>query len=145
MHELGGSCHCGNVEFTLVTNKEVDSFVPRRCSCSMCRRHGASYISDPKARLVLRYRDRSQLSLYRVGHRTAQWVICSRCGALTVVLCEIEGQLRAVVRVQSMVEHSFPQPEVVMNFESESVQERLQRRAKTWIGSVTVSPPLPPE
>jgi hypothetical protein len=111
----------------------------------MCRRHGASYISDPKAQLTLRYRDQSQLSLYRVGHRTVQWVICSRCGVLTAVLCEIEGRLRAVVRVQSMVEHSFPQPEVVMNFESESVEERLQRRAKTWIGSVTVSPPLPPE
>jgi hypothetical protein len=64
---------------------------------------------------------------------------------LTAVLCEIEGRLRAVVRVQSMVEHSFPQPEAVMNFDSESVEERLQRRAKAWIGSVTVSPPLPPE
>jgi hypothetical protein len=64
---------------------------------------------------------------------------------LTAVLCEIEGRLRAVVRVQSMVEHYFAQPEVVMNFESESVEERLQRRAKTWIGSVTVSPPLPRE
>jgi hypothetical protein len=145
MHELRGSCHCGNVEFTLFTNKEVVGFLPRRCSCSMCRRHGASYISDPDGRLELRYRDGSQLSLYRIGHRTAQWVICSRCGVLTAVLCEIEGRLRAVVRVQSMVDHSFPQPEVMTNFDPESVEERLQRRAKTWIGSVTVSPPLPPE
>jgi hypothetical protein len=143
MHELRGSCHCGNVEFTLVTNKEVDGFVPRRCSCSMCRRHGASYISDPEARLAMRYRDGSQLSLYRLGHQTAQWVICSRCGVLTAVLCEIEGRLRAVVRVQSMVEHSFSQPEVVTNFESETIEERLRRRARSWIGTVTVSPPLP--
>jgi hypothetical protein len=35
---------------------------------------------------------------------------------------------------QSMVEHSFPQP--VMNIESETVEERLQRRARTWIGSL---------
>jgi hypothetical protein len=54
MHELRGSCHCGNVEFTLFTEKSADDLVPRRCSCSMCRRHGASYISDPGARLVLR-------------------------------------------------------------------------------------------
>jgi hypothetical protein len=145
MRELRGSCHCGDVDFTLVTNKDVDAFVPRRCSCSMCRRHGASYISDPNARLELRYRDGSQLSLYRFGQRTARWVICSRCGVLTAVLCEIEGRLRAVVRVQAMVEHSFPRPEVATNFDSESVKVRLQRRAKTWIGSVTVSPPLPPE
>ena len=103
MNELRGSCHCGNVEFTLFTEKSTDDFVPRRCSCSMCRRHGASYISDPDARLALRYRDRSLLSTYKFGHGTAQWIICSKCGVLTAVLCEIEGHLRAVVRVQSMV------------------------------------------
>jgi hypothetical protein len=143
MNELRGSCHCGNVEFTLFTEKNVDGFTPRRCSCSMCRRHGASYISDPNARLALRYRDGSLLSVYRFGHRTAQWIICSRCGVLTAVLWEIEGRLRAVARVQAMVEHAFPGPEVSTDFESESVAERLERRARTWIGTVTVSPPLP--
>lgn len=143
MNEFRGSCHCGNVEFTLFTQQGVESLVPRRCSCSMCRRHGASYISDPDARLALRYRDRSLLSVYRFGHGTAQWMICSRCGVLTAVLCEIEGRLRAVVRVQSMVEHAFPAPEVSTDFESESVTERLERRARTWIGTVDVSPPIP--
>jgi hypothetical protein len=143
MNELRGSCHCGNLEFTLFTEKAVESLVPRRCSCSMCRRHGASYISDPAARLALRYRDRSLLSLYRFSHGTSQWIICSRCGVLTAVLCELEGRLRAVVRVQSMVEHTFPGPEVSTDFEPESVAERLERREKTWIGTVDVSPPLP--
>jgi hypothetical protein len=77
-----------------------------------------------KARLELRYGDRSQLSLYWSVTVRRKWAICSRCGVLTAVLSEIEGRLRAVVRLQSMVEHSFPQPEVVMNFESESVEER---------------------
>ena len=143
MNELKGSCHCGNVEFTLFTDKSTDDLVPRRCSCSMCRRHGASYISDPGARLALRYRDRSLLSVYRFGHATAQWLICSRCGVLTAVLCEIEGRLRAVVRVQSMVGHAFRASEVLTDFESESVAERLKRRARTWIGTVDVSHPLP--
>ena len=142
MHELRGSCHCGNVAFTLFTEKSADDLVPRRCSCSMCRRHGASYISDPGARLMLRYRDPSLLSVYRLGHGTAQWIICSRCGVLTVVLCEIDDRLRAVVRVQSMAGHAFP-VEVPTDFEAESVAERLERRARTWIGTVEVSPPLP--
>jgi len=129
------------VGLILFADKDLEGFIPRRCSCSMCRKHGASYISDPEARLMLRYRDETQLSLYRFGHRTAQWVICSECGVLVAVLCEIAGQLRAVVRVQSMEEY-FPRPEVATNFESESVEERLQRRARTWIGTVTVSPPL---
>jgi hypothetical protein len=143
MNALRGSCHCGNVEFTLFTEKSAADLVPRRCSCSMCRRHGASYVSDPGARLALRYRDPSSLSVYRFGHGTAQWIICSRCGVLTAVVCEIDDRLRAVVRVQSMVEHTFAATETPTDFEDESVAGRLDRRAKTWIGAVEVSPPLP--
>ena len=142
MHDLRGGCHCGNVEFTLFTEKSPGELVPRRCSCTMCRRHGASYISDPGGRLVLRYGDPSLLSIYRFGHGTARWVICSRCGVLTTVLCEIDDRLRAVVRVQSMVDHTFAS-EMPTDFEDESVAGRLDRRAKTWIGTVEVSPPLP--
>jgi hypothetical protein len=144
MNELRGSCHCGNAQFTLFTEKSADDLVPRRCSCSMCRRHGASYISDPGARLVLRHRDPSLLSVYRFGHGTSQWIICSRCGVLTAVLCEIDNRLRAVIRVQSMVEHTFLAPETPTDFDAESVAERLERRARTWIGTVEMSPPLPP-
>jgi len=142
MHELKGNCHCGNIEFTLFTQKSAGDLVPRRCSCSMCRRHGASYVSDPGARLALRYRDPSLLSVYRLGHGTAQWIICSRCGVLTAVVCEIDDRLRAVVRVQSIVGHAFP-AEAPTDFEAESVAERLERRARNWIGTVEVSPPLP--
>jgi hypothetical protein len=142
MHDLRGSCHCGNVEFDLFTENSPDEIVPRRCSCTMCRRHGASYISDSSGRLELRYVDPSLLSIYRLGHGTAQWIICVRCGALTAVLCEIDGRPRAVVRVQSMVDHTFA-PEKPTDFEDESVDGRLDRRAKTWIGTVEVSPPLP--
>jgi hypothetical protein len=142
MHDLRGSCHCGNVEFTLFTEKSPDELVPRRCSCTMCRRHGGSYISDPDARLVLRYGDPSLLSLYRFGHGTAQWIICSRCGVLTAVICEIDKRLRAVVRVQSMLDHKFA-PETSTDFDDETVAGRLERRAKNWIGTVEVSPPLP--
>lgn len=142
MNELKGSCHCGNIEFSLFTEKAADELVPRRCSCSMCRRHGASYISDPDARLALRYRDPSLLSVYGFGHRTSQWIICSRCGVLTAVLSEIEGRLQAVARVQSILEHAFA-PEKPTDFEAEAVSERLERRARSWIGTVEVSPPLP--
>jgi hypothetical protein len=144
MHELRGSCHCGNVAFTLFTEKSTDDLVPRRCSCSMCRRHGGSYVSDPDGRLVLRYRDPTLLTSYRFGHGTARWIICAKCGVLTAVLCEIDGRLRAVVRVQSMLEHTFLSSETPTDFEEESVAERLARRARTWIGTVDVSPPLPP-
>lgn len=142
MNALNGSCHCGNVEFTLLTQHDACTLVPRRCGCSMCRRHGASWISDPEARLELRYRDESHVSVYQFGHATSRWIVCARCGVLTVAISLIEGRLRAVVRSQTMIDHHFSAPEVATDFEDESVDVRLARRAKTWIGSVTISPPL---
>jgi len=142
MNALQGSCHCGNVEFTLLTEQSERSLVPRRCGCSMCRRHGASWISDPDAQLQLRIRDESFLSAYRFGHATSRWIVCARCGVLTAAICKVDGRLRAVVRSQSMVDHQFSAPEVATDFEDESIESRLARRARTWIGSVTLAPPF---
>jgi hypothetical protein len=108
----------------------------------MCRRHGASWVSDPDARLDLRCRDASHVSVYQFGQRTSHWILCAQCGVLTAVISEIEGRLRAVVRSQSMIDHRFSAPEVATDFEEESIEARLARRARTWIGSVTISPPL---
>ena len=58
---------------------------------------------------------------------------------LTAVICEIGGRLRAVIRVQSITTNFHPRPEIVTNFDAETVEERLGRRARTWIGSVTAS------
>jgi hypothetical protein len=108
----------------------------------MCRRHGASWISDPDAALDIRIRDASQLSVYQFGHGTSRWIVCARCGVLAAAICRIDGRLRAVARSQAMIEHSVPAPEVRTDFEDESVENRLARRARTWIGSVTISPAL---
>lgn len=142
MNALKGSCHCGNVEFTLLTQQDEHSLVPRRCGCTMCRRHAASWISDPHARLELSYRDRSLLSVYQFGHKTSHWIVCARCGVLTAVICTTDGRARAVVRSQAMIDHVFTAPEVPMDFDGESVENRLARRARTWIGSVAITPPL---
>jgi hypothetical protein len=142
MNELWGSCHCGNVEFTLLTQQSERSLVPRRCGCSMCRRHGASWVSDPDGRLELRCRDASQLSVYQFGQRTSRWIVCVHCGVLTAAISKIEGRLRAVARAQSMIDHHFSSPEVATDFEDESVESRLARRARTWIGAVTIPPSL---
>ena len=142
MNALRGSCHCGNVEFTLLTQQSEQSLVPRRCGCTMCRRHGATWVSDPEARLELSCRDPERVGVYQFGQRTSHWIVCARCGVLTAVISKIDGRLRAVVRSQSMVDHHFSSPDVATDFDDEAVEDRLARRARTWIGSVTIAPPL---
>lgn len=139
---LKGSCHCGNVQFTLLTEQSEATLAARRCGCTMCRRHGASWISDPEGALQIQYRDIAQLSIYQFGHATSRWIVCARCGVLTAAICKIDERLRAVVRSQAMVEHTFAAPEVNTDFDDESVENRLARRSRTWIGSVTITPAL---
>lgn len=79
---------------------------------------------------------------YQFGQKTSRWIVCAQCGVLTVVISNVEGRLRAVVRSQSMIGHHFCAPEVATDFENESVENRLARRASTWIGSVTMSASL---
>jgi hypothetical protein len=76
------------------------------------------------------------------GHAASRWIVCARCGVLTAAICQVDGRLRAVVRSQSMIDHPFSAPELATHFEDESIESRLARRARTWIGSVTRSPPL---
>ena len=45
--------------------------------------------------------------------------------------------------MRSMAEHAVLRPEVSTYFESGSIAERLARRARTWIGTVKLSPSLP--
>ncbi|HET7396050.1 MAG TPA: hypothetical protein VFK12_06395 [Gammaproteobacteria bacterium] len=46
MHELTGSCHCGNIAVVLVFSKIPDEIQPRACDCSYCRKHDTAYVSD---------------------------------------------------------------------------------------------------
>lgn len=61
---------------------------------------------------------------------------------LDPAVSRIDGRLRAVVRTQSMVDHRFTAPGLATDFDDEAVESRLARRGRTWIGSVTMSPPL---
>ena len=86
-NELQGKCHCGNISFTLKTNKSENEFTPRTCQCTLCRKHDASYISDPDGVLDVLFNS-AITSKYRFGHSTADFIICKECGVLTMALCD---------------------------------------------------------
>lgn len=138
---LPGNCHCGNIHFVFETNRAMDTLVPRTCQCTLCRHHGASYISDPEGHVALELTDPSLVNNYRFGHSTADFLICRRCGVLVMALCEIKGRTRAVINIKSMLTESFPATPVNTVFDAESVEERLTRRERNWTGRVTISQP----
>ena len=133
---LQGACHCGNITFDLHTTKKAEALVPRECSCSLCRKHQASWTSDPEGTLHLHYKNRDHVSPYRFGHGTSDFIVCARCGVLMVALCEIEGRTRAVLNIRAMPEGLFTAPPITTNFDAETVEERLTRRKRNWTGNV---------
>jgi hypothetical protein len=77
---LNGSCHCGEVRFTVTLTEGFAS--ARRCTCSMCRMRGAIAVtSTPAQFLITQGEDR--LATYRFNTRTAEHHFCSTCGIYT--------------------------------------------------------------
>lgn len=77
---LDGSCHCGEVRFTVTLTEGFAS--ARRCTCSICRMRGAVAVtSTPDAFRVTQGED--QLATYRFNTRSAEHHFCRNCGIYT--------------------------------------------------------------
>jgi hypothetical protein len=135
---LKGGCHCGNVTFELYTNKTESDLVTRACQCSFCRKHAANWIADPEGMAAVRYANRQNVSFYRFGSRTSDFIICKTCGVLTVSLCEIDGEAYAVHNIKSMEGYAFACEPAMTSFDGESVEERLARRKRNWTSKVQI-------
>lgn len=132
--KIEGSCHCGNISFTLDWGGEPQEIPARACDCSFCRKHGGLWTSSPAGRLEVRIRAREARRIYRFGTGTAAFHVCSQCGVVPVVSSEIDGQTYAVVSVRAM--HDVPSAsirEAPTSFEAEDLEARLARRTRGWI------------
>jgi len=137
--DIQGRCHCGNVALELAWNGEPPEIPARACGCSFCVKHGGVWTSQPGARLRVRIDDPSRHGTYVFGTRTATFHVCSTCGVVPFVTCDIEGRRYAVVNVNSLegIDPSWLR-RASSNFEGEAVESRLARRQKNWIGDVVV-------
>jgi hypothetical protein len=137
---IHGSCHCGNISFDLEWGGDPPEIPARACGCSFCTKHGGVWTSHPGARLAVEVRDPALVSRYAFGTRTAVFHVCSRCGAVPLASCDIEGHLYAVVNVNLF--EGFDRSRLRRagaDFEGEDVESRLARRKRYWIGDVHVS------
>lgn len=112
----------------------------RACGCSFCVKHGGVWTSNPESRLAVTVRDASLVSKYAFGTRTATFHVCSRCGAVPLVTCEIAGHLHGVVNV-NVLENVDPASlrRAGASFEGEDVESRLARRKRNWIADVRIA------
>jgi hypothetical protein len=72
-----GSCHCGVVKFTIITEPITKGC---RCNCSICRRKGAVLSDVWFSPDEVKVDTRGELGLYRFGDRDVNHWFCKTCG-----------------------------------------------------------------
>jgi hypothetical protein len=138
--DIAGSCHCGNISFSLRWPDEVSEIPARRCGCTFCVKHGGVWTSEPRAALRVRLSDVGAVARYAFGTETADFMVCTRCGVAPLVTSQIEGVTYAVVNVNSFdnVDRARLR-ELPASFEGEDTASRLERRRRRWIADVVLA------
>ena len=136
---ISGSCHCGNITFSLDWRPEPAEIPARACSCSFCLKHGGLWTSCPTGSLRITIRQPALVSRYSFGTRTAEFQVCSSCGVVPVVTSRIDGRLYAVVSVNAFqdVDPALLK-RAVAKYDGESESARLARRKLNWIADVEI-------
>lgn len=128
---MRGSCHCGALTFELF-GAAAEAIAVRACTCEFCRIRRARWTSVPTGRVVLAGRPDAAIR-YRFGTRTADFVLCGRCGVHVAATCEIDGSLYAVLNVDCIAAaRDAALAEQPVSFDGEAVDDRLARRKRSW-------------
>ena len=134
---IRGRCHCGNISFRLDWVPDPTEIPARACDCTFCMKHGGLWTSSPRGSLEIEVADRSRVSRYEFGTKTATFHVCGRCGIVPVVTSDIDGHTYAVVSVRAF-ENVDPTMVTTRSasFDGEGVDSRLARRRRNWIAEV---------
>ncbi|MCP5090218.1 MAG: hypothetical protein GY949_04770 [Gammaproteobacteria bacterium] len=113
----------------------------RSCGCSFCRKHAGAWTSNRGSKLKVTLSDPTLVSRYRFGTKSADFYVCSVCGAVPLVISEIEGNQYAVVNVNTFEDiDTLSLSNESTNFDGETGENRLARRKRNWIPDVQVVP-----
>ena len=133
MPEYHGGCHCGAADVVLETAAPPDALVLRACQCSFCRRHGARTVTDPKGRLRISWRLPDAAVHYRFGLRTADFLLCGRCGVYLAAVIADGDRRFATLNVNVLDDRaSFTGAAEPVAYDGETADARMERRRRNW-------------
>lgn len=137
---LNGRCHCGRVQTTHEIVRDASEYSPRACDCDFCRKHGASWLSDPQGALRVEARDVGDLRTYRQGSETADMLLCAHCGVLVAVAFRHRDGMFGAVNAACLEQITLGAPKIVSP-QRLSPAEKIERWRAVW-SPVTLSLPL---
>ena len=129
-----GGCHCANISVALRLSRPPEQMPLRACSCAFCRAHGTRTLSDRDGAVEIAADDWALVERYRFGSRTADYLVCRRCGVYVGAVCETGTGLRAVVNVNCLADRAaFTQAPAAPDYDGETTDARLDRRSANWM------------
>lgn len=128
-----GHCHCGGLMFEFVSARPPGQWPLRLCRCSYCRAQGAVWTSDPAGQLRFRAESAAAMIRYRFGQRSADFLLCARCGSLVGAVAEIGGTNFGIINVCALDtgRDSLP-PAHAVDYADENPSTRDLRRRQNW-------------
>lgn len=132
MTPLSGRCHCGNLSLTLHTTRTPAELGARACMCTFCRARRLRWTSDADGQVTIAVADPAELSRYRFGTGTADFLLCRRCGQVAAALTSDEPAPRAVLNVDVLGRADAFSDGGSRDFDAEDVEARRIRRARNW-------------
>ena len=132
---LEGSCRCGAVHFTFVTDQPLSV---RACQCSFCRKHGSRNVSDGRG--SARIESAVRLTRYRFGLRITDFLICPRCGCYVAAVMRDGDAWRSTFNLNGFAD---PHPDLAAQpivYDAEDEGDRIQRRLQRWTPTILVEP-----
>jgi hypothetical protein len=137
-----GRCHCGAIAIVLRTTRPAEDQVLGACQCGFCRKHNARAFSDPRASVTIAVHEPEQLQRYAFGLRTAEALICRRCGVYVAMVLTDGDRAWSTINIDVLDERlSFNRPAEARDFSAEDVASRTARRKERWCPTTLVNWP----
>lgn len=139
-----GRCHCGNVEFIFETGLTAEQLPLRACACSFCSSNGARTTSDPKGCVKITVHDSNLLIRYRFGLKTADFLVCGRCGVYLGAVLTAGDKAYATVNINTFDSlESFRQKPLTVTYDGETEVGWRVRREANWTPVTALDEDLP--
>jgi hypothetical protein len=131
--EFEGGCHCGALGFSYQTTLPVARWSVRACRCGFCRAHGVLTTSDPGGRLTFRVGESAALQHYRFGLKTADFLLCRRCGVYLGAQIETARGAFGIINIRAIGSLAQAIPAAAAaDYSAEDEHARVERREKRW-------------
>jgi hypothetical protein len=135
---LSGGCHCGSIHIDISLPKSSSEYSPRACDCDFCRKHGASYISDPLGKLRMTVRNASDLGRYKQGSGISDCLVCRNCGVLVGYSYQEDGKTWIVVNSRAFDDDVQFGGETQVSPKLLSQEKKTERWKQIWFHDIEI-------